>query len=174
MTEFSSVHLHETGYTACGAWNAWVPATACWRSLSVSLAFKSSKCCAVVFLGTLALLWLKSWWDMRNAVPLDVSAACGDITPEELAKHDGRDPFKPIYFSVQGRVFDVTAGRDFYGPGAPAAALRLLIAPLLDMGRAYGVTDLRKLGWPLQRACSPSCYGKHARSSRYCMHFHPD
>jgi len=74
---------------------------------------------AAVFFGTLALLWLKSWWDMRGAVPLDISAACGDITPDELAKFDGQDPFKPIYFSVQGRVFDVTSGRDFYGPGAP-------------------------------------------------------
>ncbi len=73
---------------------------------------------AAVFLGTLALLWLKSWWDMCNAVPLDISASCGDITPDELAKFDGADPFKPIYFSVQGRVFDVTAGRDFYGPSA--------------------------------------------------------
>ena len=71
-----------------------------------------------MFFGTLALLWLKSWWDMRGAVPLDISAACGDITPDELAKFDGQDPFKPIYFSVQGRVFDVTSGRDFYGPGA--------------------------------------------------------
>ena len=96
--------------------------------------------CAVVFLGTLALLWLKSWWDMRNAVPLDVSAACGDITPDELAKHDGRDPFKPIYFSVQGRVFDVTAGRDFYGPGAPGGRLATLQARLrVGAGRVYGV-----------------------------------
>ena len=111
--------------------------------------------CAVVFLGTLALLWLKSWWDMRNAVPLDVSAACGDITPEELAKHDGRDPFKPIYFSVQGRVFDVTAGRDFYGPGAPGCRPATPQLTSSTWGRAYGVTALRNLGW-LQCACLPS------------------
>ena len=109
----------------------------------------------MVFLGTLALLWLKSWWDMRNAVPLDVSAACGDITPEELAKHDGRDPFKPIYFSVQGRVFDVTAGRDFYGPGAPSCRPATPRAHLLNVGRAYGVTALRRLGWH-QCACLPN------------------
>ena len=113
--------------------------------------------CAVVFLGTLALLWLKSWWDMRNAVPLDVSAACGDITPEELAKHDGRDPFKPIYFSVQGRVFDVTAGRDFYGPGAPSCRPATPQLTSLTWGRAYGVTALRNLGWP-QCACLPIFY----------------
>lgn len=125
-------------------------------------------CGAVVFLGTLALLWLKSWWDMRNAVPLDVSAACGDITPEELAKHDGRDPFKPIYFSVQGRVFDVTAGRDFYGPGTPGRRPATAQAHLLIVGRADGVTALRSLGWP-QCACLPFCSKKHAQSSSYCM-----
>ncbi len=87
-----------------------------------------------MFFGTLALLWLKSWWDMRGAVPLDISAACGDITPDELAKFDGADPFKPIYFSVQGRVFDVTAGRDFYGPGASlSTGSKRLVADTMPM-----------------------------------------
>lgn len=44
-------------------------------------------------------------------------AQVGDVTLEELSKYCGADPFRPILFAVRGRVFDVTAGRDFYGPG---------------------------------------------------------
>lgn len=52
--------------------------------------------------------------------PLSLDAAgvrCGPITPDELAKHDGSDPFRPLYLAVQGTVYDVTTGRSFYGPG---------------------------------------------------------
>lgn len=56
---------------------------------------------------------------------MDVSPPCSDITPDELAMHDGRDPFRRIYFSVQGRVYDVTADRDRYGPSALAATVQV-------------------------------------------------
>ena len=46
-------------------------------------------------------------------------ASCGDITAASLRKYDGRDPFLPLFFAVRGEVFDVSRGRDFYGPGAP-------------------------------------------------------
>jgi membrane-associated progesterone receptor component len=42
-----------------------------------------------------------------------------DYTLDELRAFDGRDPEKPILFAVQGKVFDVTRGRDFYGPDGP-------------------------------------------------------
>ncbi|MBC7173939.1 MAG: cytochrome b5 domain-containing protein, partial [Polyangiaceae bacterium] len=29
------------------------------------------------------------------------------------------DPARPILLAVRGKVFDVTRGRDFYGPGGP-------------------------------------------------------
>ncbi|KAJ1506994.1 hypothetical protein HMI56_000340 [Coelomomyces lativittatus] len=38
------------------------------------------------------------------------------FTPEELAQYDGTDLSKPIYLAVLGRVYDVTAGREYYGP----------------------------------------------------------
>lgn len=53
---------------------------------------------------------------------------CGDITKQTLRKYDGRDPFLPIYFAVRDEVFDVTKGRDFYGPGEHAAAQPTLLA----------------------------------------------
>ena len=40
------------------------------------------------------------------------------FTPPELLEYNGQAG-KPIYFAVRGRVFDVTPGANFYGPGGP-------------------------------------------------------
>lgn len=48
-----------------------------------------------------------------------------DYTLEELREFDGTKPSKehngrcPIYIAVNGTVFDMTRGKDFYGPGGP-------------------------------------------------------
>ncbi|KAF9400626.1 hypothetical protein BGZ94_005414 [Podila epigama] len=39
------------------------------------------------------------------------------FTQEELKRYDGSDPNTNIYLAVKGEVFDVTAGRSFYGKG---------------------------------------------------------
>ncbi len=39
------------------------------------------------------------------------------MTLEELAAYDGTDESKPIYLSINGTIYDVTAGRRIYGPG---------------------------------------------------------
>ncbi|KAF9179649.1 hypothetical protein BGZ51_006765 [Haplosporangium sp. Z 767] len=39
------------------------------------------------------------------------------LTQKELAQYDGSDPTKKIYLAVKGEVFDVTAGRPYYGKG---------------------------------------------------------
>ena len=38
------------------------------------------------------------------------------FTPTTLAKYDGKDGGR-ILLAINGLVFDVTAGRNFYGPG---------------------------------------------------------
>lgn len=40
-----------------------------------------------------------------------------ELTPQQLKQFDGSDPSKAIYVAVKGRIFDVTAGKSFYGPG---------------------------------------------------------
>ncbi|KAL7628842.1 Dihydrodipicolinate synthase [Parahypoxylon ruwenzoriense] len=40
------------------------------------------------------------------------------FTPHTLLPYNGLNGM-PVYLAVRGRVFDVTSGRNFYGPGGP-------------------------------------------------------
>ncbi|KAK9098117.1 hypothetical protein Syun_025162 [Stephania yunnanensis] len=40
-----------------------------------------------------------------------------ELSSDQLKQFDGRDPDKPIYVAIKGRVFDVSSGETFYGPG---------------------------------------------------------
>ncbi|XP_068652978.1 probable steroid-binding protein 3 [Aristolochia californica] len=40
-----------------------------------------------------------------------------EVTEQKLKEFDGSDSSKPIYVAIKGRIFDVTAGKGFYGPG---------------------------------------------------------
>ena len=40
------------------------------------------------------------------------------FTPPELKPYNGENNM-PVYLAVRGQVFDVTPGRNFYGPGGP-------------------------------------------------------
>lgn len=40
-----------------------------------------------------------------------------ELTAQQLKAYDGTDPSKPIYVAIKGRIFDVTTGNSFYGPG---------------------------------------------------------
>lgn len=40
-----------------------------------------------------------------------------DLTLEQLKQYNGDEPHKRVLVAVNGKVFDVTKGRRFYGPG---------------------------------------------------------
>ncbi|XP_063232045.1 membrane-associated progesterone receptor component 1-like [Bacillus rossius redtenbacheri] len=45
-----------------------------------------------------------------------------DFTVQELKKYDGTGPDGRVLVAVNGKVFDVTKGKRFYGPGGPYSA----------------------------------------------------
>lgn len=59
------------------------------------------------------------------------------FTKEELAKYKGEDG-GDIYLALMGKVFDVTRGRDYYGPGGGYAffsgkeKLKIMINVIMD------------------------------------------
>jgi hypothetical protein len=54
----------------------------------------------------------------KKFVPREyVPKSIGEITVQELAKYDGRDPSLPLLLAVRGSLYDVTSGKEFYGPG---------------------------------------------------------
>ncbi|KAI3703526.1 hypothetical protein L1987_73666 [Smallanthus sonchifolius] len=44
-----------------------------------------------------------------------------ELTLNQLKQYDGTNPSNPIYIAVKGRIFDVTTGKSFYGPGSSYA-----------------------------------------------------
>jgi Cytochrome b5-like Heme/Steroid binding domain len=55
-----------------------------------------------------------------------------NFTLQQLGHYDGQKDEKsgedkPVYLSVNGIVFDVTKGKDFYGPGGPYEKVRLFV-----------------------------------------------
>ncbi|PAN08671.1 hypothetical protein PAHAL_1G428700 [Panicum hallii] len=56
---------------------------------------------------------------LRPTAPSGTMAT--ELTAAQLRAYDGTDPSKPIYVSIRGKVYDVTSGRSFYGPGGAYA-----------------------------------------------------
>ena len=73
------------------------------------------------------------------------------FTPRTLLPFNGQNN-APVYLAVRGRVFDVTSGRQFYGPGGPYSNFAGRDA---SRGLAFGSFDedmlTKDLGGPLDR-----------------------
>lgn len=46
------------------------------------------------------------------------SQALPEFTVEDLKNYDGTDPSKPIYIGLDGYIYDVSSGRNYYASGA--------------------------------------------------------
>ena len=70
-----------------------------------------------------ALFILLAYYRLRPTPPVTLPkgpppAVFRTYTPRTLLKHNGANG-KSVYLAVKGKVYDVTLGRDFYGPGGP-------------------------------------------------------
>jgi predicted heme/steroid binding protein len=45
-----------------------------------------------------------------------------DFTKQQLAQHDGSNPDLPMLISIRGVVFDVSTGKQFYGPNGESSS----------------------------------------------------
>ncbi|QDZ21894.1 cytochrome b5-like steroid-binding protein [Chloropicon primus] len=43
----------------------------------------------------------------------------GNLTKEELKGYTGKDESKPLLVAIRGKIYDVSPGAEFYGPGGP-------------------------------------------------------
>ncbi|MCJ1441361.1 MAG: hypothetical protein MMC23_001847 [Stictis urceolatum] len=71
----------------------------------------------------LSLLILLTYLRLRPKVPATLpkgppTVVFRTFTPPELKPLNGEEG-RPVYMGVRGQVFDVTNGRNFYGPGGP-------------------------------------------------------
>jgi predicted heme/steroid binding protein len=69
------------------------------------------------------------------------------MTLAELAEMDGKTETTPIYLAIKGHIYDLTAGREVYGPGKSYSNL---VAKDSTRGFANGCTEDKCLGSSLE------------------------
>lgn len=84
-------------------------------------------CLIILLLVVSGCFWFDSTKPTQSTEPASIEEEEKDpprnFTSQQLLHFNGtkdtNEEEKPIYLSVHGRVFNVTKGRDFYGPGSP-------------------------------------------------------
>ncbi|GFG30271.1 hypothetical protein Cfor_08572, partial [Coptotermes formosanus] len=80
----------------------------------------------IALVGVITILVYKIVKSRRIPEPVPVEPALPklrkDFTVDDLRKYDGTGPDGRILVAVNGKVFDVTKGKRFYGPGGPYSA----------------------------------------------------
>ena len=57
--------------------------------------------------------------DQELEIPDYPPAEQCDLSPEALRAYDGSDAHKPLLVAAKGHIYDMAAGKDFYGKGGP-------------------------------------------------------
>lgn len=74
-----------------------------------------------LLLGAVVLFVFAPGWFVRRIPQVSAQLAgrsgLREFTAAELAKYDGSDPDNPIYLALDGQVYDITAGKDYYKTG---------------------------------------------------------
>ena len=70
-----------------------------------------------IVLGTVAFLWIKSDLQVQASKKTNQVQNVKTFTISELAKYNGIDPKLPIYLALDGYVYDISKGAEFYKVG---------------------------------------------------------
>ncbi len=88
-----------------------------------------SKKVKIIFIALVALnilvfvvvsyLWITSDNQVEASKRIGNSQNLKVFTPSELARYNGVDPQLPIYLALDGFVYDISKGKEFYQVGGP-------------------------------------------------------
>lgn len=73
----------------------------------------------VVILAIVSYLWIKSDRLVNASKSVGIGKELRTINSVELSRYNGTDPNLPIYLVLDGYVYDISKGREFYQVGGP-------------------------------------------------------
>ena len=73
----------------------------------------------LLVLGVVSYLWIQSDLSVKASKNRTANKNIKQFTLKELALYNGVDPKRPIYLALDGYVYDVTKGKEYYEVGGP-------------------------------------------------------